>query len=123
MPKLKMILWILLISCLNSCGSNDLEESVDFNQKSVIITLRADENGRRYIDEEKSFCIRRRYRYSLEYIGPTSEGEKLDILKCHKVVGSSPLNYKKKIDWLEAIRIKLDEYLNSEEDKDEWDDY
>lgn len=123
MLKQKVILWILLISFLSSCGSNDLEENVDFNQKSVIIVLKTDKEGRRYIDEEKSFCVRRRYRYSLEYIGPTSEGEKLDILKCHKVVGSSPLNYKKKIDWLEAVRIALDEYFNPAEDEDEWGEY
>ena len=123
MLKLKKILWIASIIFLNSCGSNDLEENVDFNQKSVIIVLKTNEDGRRYIDEEKSFCIRRRYRYSLEFIGPTSKGEKLDILKCHKVIGSSPLNYKKKIDWLEAVRIKLDEYFNSDEEEDEWDEY
>ena len=111
MLKLKMKLWIASTIFLSSCGSNDLDESVDFNQKSAIIVLKTAEDGRRYIDEEKTYCLRRRYRYSIEYIGPIAKGEKLDILKCNKIIGPSPLNYKKKMDFLEVWRLEALEWL------------
>lgn len=111
MLKQMMKLWMLSTIFLSSCGSNDLEESVDFNQKSVIIVLKDSEDGRRYINEEKSYCLKRRYRYSIDYIGPISKGEKLPLLKCHKIIGNSPLNYKKKIDWLEAIRLEASQWF------------
>ena len=113
MLKQKMTLGILFLIFLSSCGSNDIEESVEFNQKTVQLHLKIDENGRRYIDEEKSVCFRRRYRYSLDMIGPVNRiVEDLDISECHKVIGSSPLNYKKKIDWFEAIRLEAVEWFS-----------
>jgi len=111
MQKQKMLLLMLSMIFHSGCGTSGLEESVDFNQKSLRLVLKTDENGRRYIDEEESACFRRRYRYSLELIGSTSKAEILDVTACDKVIGSSPLNYKKKIDWLEALRLEAITWL------------
>lgn len=112
MLRQKMLLGMLFAISLSSCGSSDVEESVDFNQKTVQLYLKTDENGRRYIDEERSVCFRRRYRYSLGYIGSISDVEDLDITACNKITGNSPLNYKKKIDWLEALRIEASQWFD-----------
>ena len=112
MLKQKMLLGMLSVIFLEGCGSNDLEESIDFNQKSIRLVLKIDDSGRRYIDEEESVCFRKRYRYSIKMIGPINEiVEDLDITACNKVIGESPKNYKKKIDWLESIRLEALRWL------------
>ena len=106
-----MKLLMLLMIFLSGCGSNDIAESIDFNQKSIRLVFKTDESGRRYIDEDQSACFRRRYRYSIDLIGSISKVETLDVSECNKIIGNSPLNYKKKIDWLESIRLEALRWL------------
>lgn len=108
----KILPVILFATFLSSCGS-DIPQNVDFNQKSLYLVLETDENGRRYINEEESACFRRRYRYGIDLIGPLSDQiEDLDVTACHKIIGSSPLNYRKKINWLESIRLEAIKYID-----------
>ena len=102
MQKLNKMLLIALITFLSSCGSTP--ESIEFNQKTVYLVL-IEEDGRRYIDEKESACFLRRYHWGADFIGKVSEVSELDIIKCNKIIGSSPKNYAKKITWLEQLRL------------------
>jgi len=87
---------------LGSCNTADTY--VDFNQKQIRLVL-IEEDGRRYVDEEDSTCFMRRYRIGKDMIGPLSGGmEEMDIMKCDKVTGESPMNYAKKTSFLETVR-------------------
>lgn len=61
-------------------------------------------DGRRYIDVEESSCFCRQYRFSLEYVGPVSEAEELDLMDCNKSVGHPPDSYLELSQWYEEVR-------------------
>ena len=119
--KMKILLGILLITCLSSCltscrvSRDNMPKIEDVKQLSPYfhyVTI----DGKEYIDVQKSVCFSRDYRHTIDYVGPVGAYESLNIKKCNKVVGYSPVNYTKVFNYQDYVRflIKINLDNNSE---------
>lgn len=96
----KKILLIILIICLNSC----IPTIKDQEQCMILIDLKVDEFGNRYINENESSCVCRMYRWDKNYVGPVGQAWETDITYCNKVIGHKPDPYIEFATFLEKIR-------------------
>lgn len=100
---MKIYLSFLLLFTLVSCGSAPTIE--DTTQRSPVFIY--SEDGK-YIDVSKSYCICRKYRYNIEYVGTVGGSWQEPIKNCNKVVGWNTKEYVTVAEYW--VRVK--EYLN-----------
>ena len=107
MQKLKMILGILLVVCLNSCkdpsGYPRIQDQEQLSPSFVYETI----EGKEYISIEKSKCNSRTYRITKGFIGPIDKAVGLNIKECQKIIGKAPSEYNVFFNWLEDFRLWL----------------
>lgn len=87
MQKIKLTLILVLVICLNGCGS--------------IPTLNV---SQRIYDFKNHRCLERNYQYSAEYIGPRGATIEVPIEKCDLLIGYDPDNYVKVYEWIDGRR-------------------
>lgn len=98
-----MKLFPLLIICL-SCASNPIfTTEVNAEQCSPYISLKF-EAGKRFVDETNSKCLCRLYKFSNGYIGPIGTSYKVDLMKCHQLIGITAERYEEVNNFLQSLK-------------------
>lgn len=101
--------WILLVSCTHQ----DIT-TPDDPQCSPIFVAVKDDAGIEWISTSESYCICRKYRMSLNYIGmvPGTQTWKEPIMSCNKVVGWKPDGYGNKSAFWEKVRVAIKDKID-----------
>ena len=99
--QIMMILSLtLLTNCLNPPVIADQEQlSTQFVYETI--------DGKEYISVEKSKCLARTYRITLDMVGAIDKNIKLNIKECDKVVGYASSEYVTLASFMENLRIYL----------------
>jgi len=107
---MKFLLLLLLAGCA------DMPTTPDGPQCSPVFYYSEDE---KFISTEKSYCICRVYRFSLDYIGPVTsiEAWKEPIQACDRLVGWTPEEYSKKASYWENVRQYIKDRSNGNSGK------
>jgi hypothetical protein len=97
---------IILIALLLLTSCSEMPTTQDDDQCTPIMKTKLDDNGVEWISTSESYCLCRKYRYSIEYIGvvPATESWKEPIMNCNKVIGFKPDAYARKASYFEAVR-------------------
>jgi hypothetical protein len=71
-----------------------------------IMVSKKDLDGVEWISTTESYCLCRKHRFSLQYIGivPTTQPWKEPIMNCNKVIGWKPEAYGRKSAYFENVR-------------------
>lgn len=96
-------LLILIPSCTN------LPSTPDDDQCTPIMKVVKDDLGVDWISTTESYCLCRKHRFNLDYIGivPATESWKEPIMNCHKVIGWKPDAYARKASFWENVRSSV----------------
>ena len=85
MQKIELTLIMLLLIFFSGCTIPEIDDKPQCSPDFVLI----EEDGRRYIDEEKTTCRCRMYRRTPEYLGSIGNFWDEDITHCHKMIGET----------------------------------
>jgi hypothetical protein len=64
-------------------------------------------DGMVYISTDKSTCLCRQYKVSVEYIGPINDATTESISVCNKIIGYSPKQYVELNSLMEYVRQNI----------------
>jgi hypothetical protein len=95
----------------SGCTEKDYEIIKD--QKQVFFVFETDEEtGRRYLNEEKSTCVSRQYKYSLKYVGKIGSPKHIPFDECQKVIGYTPSDYVEVHEYHEKVREAIEDEVD-----------
>lgn len=106
---MKIYLSLILLFTLVSCGSAPTIE--DTNQCSPVFAYASSSAGVEVISIEESYCICRKYRFSIEQVGAVGGSWREPIKSCNKVVGWKTAEYVKVAEYWQRVREYLVEVL------------
>lgn len=102
---MKTCLSILLLFTLVSCGSAPTIEPT--NQCSPVFVYVTDDTGKEFIDVSASYCLCRKYVFSIDQVGPQGGAWREPVKSCDRVVGWKAKEYGAVAEYWQRVR----EYL------------
>lgn len=106
-----LVLLCSTMALFQGCDRDKPEATVKQNGISLVTHRNA--AGELVIDEEESVCFERRYKFSIEYVGPIGSKKDKKIEECDGLVGWLPDEFKEVSKYQELVRSKIEE--NQEE--------
>lgn len=104
MRKLPVKFVILLTIFLSGCRSRP--DILISNQKFVTFHF-VEIDGKKYIDPDLSFCVQRKYQYSLDLLGPIEKFQNIPFEKCDKMTGHTVNDYVGFHSFLDDVRLEI----------------
>lgn len=111
---IRLVLLLILINCLSSCrGYPDINRKLYVEQCSPYFEV--DHYGN--IDIIKSFCLCRKYKYSLEYMGGIENSTLYKpLIYCNKLIGNKTKDYLNLVNFLGDVKREIQEHINEEKE-------
>jgi len=104
MSMRKILTLILITTFLNACRT---QPQLFIGKQCSPVFFYEDIAGVPYISTEKSTCLCRQYKVSVEFIGPITESVIEPIATCNKIVGYSPKQYVELNSLMEYVRQNI----------------
>lgn len=109
---IKLLLLSILTMSLFGCDRNNPDFRIV--QNGLVLETYRNDKGELVIDETKSACFSRKYQFSLDRVGPIGENDDEELEACNGMIGYSPENYKKVVEFNERVRVKIKEELGKD---------
>lgn len=112
---IRLLLLTVFTCLLWSCDRNDPDFKI--TQNGIALKTYRNDKGELVIDEKESACFSRKYQYSIDRIGTLGDDKDVDLEECNGMIGYSPDNYKKVVEFQERVRVKIKEELGDKIDE------
>lgn len=104
---MKLLILLILVSC------QSVPTSIETNQCSPIHRYVKDSDNVEWINVSKSYCLCRKYRFSVESVGPIGGSWRLPLKECDKVIGWAPSEYVTVREYWESVREEVERSINN----------
>lgn len=104
MQNLRMIFVILSMIFLSGCQSRP---DILIQEQKFVTFHFVEIDGKLYIDPDLSFCLKRKYQYSLDLLGPVEKFQNIPFQECDKLTGYTPKPYVEVHSFLDDVRQEI----------------